>query len=116
MQRWVMPDAPDMIQPLKPVVKDYAWGIRGPDSRVARFAQAAGSIAEIDPSAPYAELWIGTHPSGPTMLHDGRTLEEAVGEPLPFLFKVLSAGKALSIQAHPDKVMAEQLHAENPEQ
>ena len=38
------------------------------------------------------------------MLEDGRTLEEACGGSLPFLFKVLSAGKALSIQAHPDKV------------
>mmetsp|Transcript_73753 Transcript_73753/g.210322 ORF Transcript_73753/g.210322 Transcript_73753/m.210322 type:complete len:538 (+) Transcript_73753:91-1704(+) len=113
--RWVMPDAQDTIQPLKPVVKDYAWGIRGPDSRVARFALESGSISEIDPSAPYAELWLGTHPAGPTMLEDGRTLEEAVGEPLPFLFKVLSAGKALSIQAHPDKLMAQKLHQDNPE-
>jgi mannose-6-phosphate isomerase len=31
---------------------------------------------------------------------------------LPFLFKVLSIGKALSIQAHPDKKLAEKLHAE----
>lgn len=29
---------------------------------------------------------------------------------LPFLFKVLSIGKALSIQAHPNKKLAEQLH------
>jgi mannose-6-phosphate isomerase len=33
---------------------------------------------------------------------------------LPFLFKVLSIRKALSIQAHPDKHKAEQLHASNP--
>lgn len=31
---------------------------------------------------------------------------------LPFLFKVLSIGKALSVQAHPDKELAEQLHRE----
>jgi mannose-6-phosphate isomerase len=31
---------------------------------------------------------------------------------LPFLFKVLSIGKALSIQAHPDKELAERLHRE----
>ena len=30
------------------------------------------------------------------------------------MFKVLSAGKALSIQAHPDKENAERLHKENP--
>ena len=30
---------------------------------------------------------------------------------LPYLFKVLSIRKALSIQAHPDKGLAERLHA-----
>lgn len=34
---------------------------------------------------------------------------------LPFLFKVLSIGKALSIQAHPDKKLAERLHEERPD-
>ena len=33
---------------------------------------------------------------------------------LPFLFKVLSISKALSIQAHPNKKLAEQLHAKDP--
>ncbi|KAJ1342144.1 mannose-6-phosphate isomerase, class I [Batrachochytrium salamandrivorans] len=33
---------------------------------------------------------------------------------LPFLFKVLSIAKALSIQAHPDKARAQHLHAEFP--
>jgi hypothetical protein len=33
---------------------------------------------------------------------------------LPFLFKVLSIEKALSIQVHPDKATAEKLHAEQP--
>lgn len=33
---------------------------------------------------------------------------------LPFLFKILSAGKALSIQAHPDKELAKRLHREKP--
>jgi len=37
-----------------------------------------------------------------------------VGGQLPFLFKVLSAGKALSIQAHPDKTGAERLHDKDP--
>ncbi|CAO1623023.1 unnamed protein product [Parajaminaea phylloscopi] len=34
---------------------------------------------------------------------------------LPFLLKVLSAGRALSIQAHPDVDLARRLHQENPE-
>lgn len=100
--------------PLKPVVKDYAWGIRGMDSRVARYALESKTLEEVDPDTPYAELWIGTHPKGPSVLENGVSLKEAVGDELPFLFKVLSAGKALSIQAHPDKDKAEQLHLENP--
>lgn len=36
------------------------------------------------------------------------------GPKLPFLFKVLSINKALSIQAHPNKTLAAQLHAQNP--
>lgn len=54
---------PNLVRQIKPVVKDYAWGIRGNDSRVARYALESGSIPEVDPAAPYAELWIGTHPS-----------------------------------------------------
>lgn len=103
------------ILPLRAVVKDYAWGIRGLDSRVARFALESGIIDEVDPDTPYAELWIGTHPSGPTTLRDGTTLEQRLGGPLPFMFKVLSAGKALSIQAHPCKERARDLHRDNPD-
>ncbi|ORZ31303.1 RmlC-like cupin domain-containing protein [Catenaria anguillulae PL171] len=33
---------------------------------------------------------------------------------LPFLFKVLSVAKPLSIQAHPDKLLARRLHAHSP--
>ena len=33
---------------------------------------------------------------------------------LPFLFKVLSIEKALSIQTHPDKATAVKLHTEQP--
>lgn len=34
---------------------------------------------------------------------------------VPFLFKVLSIAKPLSIQAHPDKALAERLHQEQPQ-
>lgn len=103
------------VRQLIPVVKDYAWGIRGKDSRVARYALESGCIDSVDPAAPYAELWLGTHPSGPATFSDGSTLRDVCGVELPFLFKILSAGKALSIQAHPDKVNAERLHIENPQ-
>ncbi|MDR2444581.1 MAG: mannose-6-phosphate isomerase, class I [Spirochaetaceae bacterium] len=58
---------------------------------------------------PYAELWMGTHPRGPSLvlLDEGkRPLSDFTGS-LPFLFKVLAAEKPLSIQAHPDKARAQ---------
>jgi mannose-6-phosphate isomerase len=103
-----------VLIPIRPVVKDYAWGIRGMDSRVARYALESKTLKEVDPDTPYAELWIGTHRSGSATLETGESLRDAIGGDLPFLLKVLSAGKALSIQAHPDKESAERLHSENP--
>jgi mannose-6-phosphate isomerase len=73
---------------------------------------------------------MGTHPSNPSKdLDTGRTLLDMLevnsallapavkaryGSKLPFLFKVLSINKALSIQAHPNKKLAEKLHARDP--
>ena len=99
---------------LIPTVQDYAWGIRGMDSRVARYALENNALDDVNPDTPYAELWIGTHPKAPSRLKTGELLQDAIGEELPFLLKVLSAGKALSIQAHPDKENAERLNEENP--
>lgn len=48
---------------------------------------------------------IGEHTTNAIRTSDGA---------LPFLFKVLSIEKALSIQTHPDKATAEKLHAEQP--
>ena len=42
---------------LQPAVKQYAWGIRGGDSRVARYGLETGALKVIDQSAPYAEIW-----------------------------------------------------------
>lgn len=44
----------------------------------------------------------------------GQEITQRYGGKLPFLFKVLSINKALSIQAHPNKKLAEQLHARDP--
>jgi mannose-6-phosphate isomerase len=79
---------------------------------------------------------MGTHPSGPTVVVssdpelDNKTLLNLLnlfpeyvgnvnilsryGANLPFLFKVLSVGKALSIQAHPNKALAEELYRNDP--
>lgn len=52
-----------------------------------------------------AEAWIGDHPSGPAIFWDnGETVA------LPYLVKVLSVAKCLSIQVHPNKEQAAALH------
>ncbi|KAI1336662.1 mannose-6-phosphate isomerase [Xylariaceae sp. FL0016] len=112
-------------------VNSYDWGKLGSESAAAKFAAATPSeTLDIQSDKPYAELWMGTHPSNPSKeLNSGRTLLEMIesnqmllapsikaryGNKLPFLFKVLSINKALSIQAHPNKKLAEQLHTKDP--
>lgn len=69
--------------------------------QVFSLSLAAGD--DVDPSKPYAELWMGTHPSGPSTIRQTgeglrqwlETHPEALGEKsidrfgtdLPFLFK-----------------------------
>ena len=104
---------------LRPVVRPYAWG-----SRTA-IAELQGRPAPAP--GPEAELWMGAHPSAPSGV-DGApnnlvTLDAVIaarpdrelgapcaarfGGRLPFLLKVLSAAKALSIQVHPSRTQAE---------
>ncbi|OAK95519.1 mannose-6-phosphate isomeras-like protein [Phaeosphaeriaceae sp. SRC1lsM3a] len=110
-------------------VNSYDWGKVGKSSAAAKFHAATASDFSIQEEKPYAELWMGTHPSLPSKdLETKRTLLDLVQEnqallssdiaqryenKLPFLFKVLSINKALSIQAHPNKKLAEQLHAKD---
>lgn len=112
-------------------VNSYDWGKIGQESAAARFAATtAAPDFSIEAEKPYAELWMGTHPSLPSkdvetqrtlldLVQDNQAListevSERYGGKLPFLFKVLSIQKALSIQAHPNKKLAEQLHAKDP--
>ncbi len=53
--------------------------------------------------------WIAEHPASV-----GEAVRRRFGAVLPFLFKVLSVNKALSIQSHPDKQLAERLHRDFP--
>ncbi|KAK5040251.1 Mannose-6-phosphate isomerase [Exophiala sideris] len=109
----------------------YEWGKKGKDSAAAKYAAATPSDSfSIQEDKPYAELWMGTHPSLPSKdLTTGRSLIDLVSDnealmgtditakynkKLPFLFKVLSIAKALSIQAHPNKKLAGELHAKDP--
>ncbi|KAJ6437259.1 mannose-6-phosphate isomerase [Purpureocillium lavendulum] len=97
-------------------VNSYEWGKKGSDSAAARFAAATPSDSlSIQADKPYAEDLV----TGRTLLdlfsENKALLSQSVsakyGDKLPFLFKVLSINKALSIQAHPNKKLAEQLHA-----
>lgn len=125
-----------MSEPIKVkgYVQSYAWGM-GAGSIVQRFS---GDVAA---NGKYAELWFGAHPNGQATIvgagqtqslsdlvknYPGELLGAAVvseyGKQLPFLFKFLSVGSALSIQAHPDRerpgvsneYSAEKLHAGDP--
>ena len=101
---------------LRPVVRPYAWG-----SRTA-IAELQGR--PVPALGPEAELWVGAHPSAPSGTERaGSTLDVLIasdpgrelgpacalrfGGRLPFLLKVLSAERALSIQVHPSRAQAE---------
>ncbi len=122
---------------LLPTVQTYAWG-RPADSSLV-FALASDCLSSPpDSTLRYAELWMGAHPrSSATALIVGDTgnLQEemlssvlskdpecilgervcsAFNGSLPYLFKVLSIGAPLSIQAHPDLELASALNAKDP--
>ena len=99
------------VQGLHCSVKNYEWGKPCRDSLVAKlFSMNSGSLqsSQLDEDQPYAELWMGSHVSGPSFIVlDGSeqrvTLKswllenpnvlgpkvvEKWGGDLPFLFKV----------------------------
>jgi mannose-6-phosphate isomerase len=98
-------------------VKNYDWGSM---EWIPRFLDVPN-----DTRMPWAELWMGVHPEGSSsvVLPGQAAPEETIGLPellsraperylgpsavrefggLPFLYKLLAAGRPLSIQAHPD--------------
>jgi mannose-6-phosphate isomerase len=124
------------LHALECAVQKYAWGKVGLSSKVGQLVKAGGGA--VDSSTPYAEYWFGTHSSGPAHIRTSsgsgepillseylQRKPEAMGAlkggkmaeagQLPFLFKVLSVNKALSIQCHPNKKEAQRLHAKDPE-
>ncbi|KAJ3746460.1 mannose-6-phosphate isomerase [Lentinula detonsa] len=120
-----------------PTTQQYDWGKIGSKSAVAQLVSSSkfDSNFVLDESKPYAELWMGTHPTSPSHLPSPsrstlsshlKSYPSLIGDRvaekfpdakegnLPFLFKVLSIEKALSIQTHPDKKTAQTLHAQLP--
>lgn len=102
---------------LNNVVQNYAWGSETAITDYFGIANTKGK--------PQAEIWMGIHPNGCSesvyngenvSLYDiiikdpvsmlGKRTMESFGT-LPYLFKVLAAEQALSIQVHPNKQQAE---------
>ncbi|EFA76020.1 mannose-6-phosphate isomerase [Heterostelium album PN500] len=117
------------------VAQQYSWGNYGLNSTVAQLL-SADSCVKIDESAPYAELWMGAHPSAPSVVETddhkrltlqqyleangiesllGKQVVDRFGAVFPFLFKVLSIRTALSIQSHPDSDLAKKLFEKFPD-
>ncbi len=99
-------------------MQPYAWGSN------TVIAELQGRPAPTD--QPEAELWMGAHPSAPSVVDRagdripldaviaadprrelGAECARRFGGRLPFLLKVLAPAKALSIQVHPSREQAE---------
>lgn len=110
-------------------IQHYEWGTRGTNAFIPKFL---GIPAEK--GKPYAELWMGAHPSASSRIDMGgkeidlfyvidqypfetlgKTGASKFANRLPFLLKILSAGEALSIQAHPNLAQAKELYLKDPD-
>ncbi len=98
-------------------IQNYAWGSR---TVISAF------LGRPTPSSrPEAELWIGAHAMGPSVVVEppgigtlddaiqddpagllGRSVCDRFGNQLPFLLKMLAVAEPLSIQAHPNHQQA----------
>jgi len=108
----------------------YVWGQRGESSIVAKILERNGNLffnsegGKINNDAYYAEFWMGTHINGPSsILLDNipinltdylSKISNNEINTLPFLLKVLSVKKPLSIQVHPNKEFAVYLNKNFP--
>lgn len=97
------------MEVIQPAIKNYQWAEKNKTKNICnRF--------HPEESNPIAELWFGTHHEGHAHIHStGEMLQDYLGMPMNSLFKLLSVGKPLSIQVHPDKENACILHATNPQ-
>lgn len=102
---------------LQGIHRHYEWGGIAFIPRLMHIDNAIGK--------PFAEYWMGAHPSAPAMLETDEgliALDQMIQEKkvsflgpktaaqfgtLPYLFKILDVEKMLSIQVHPSKENAE---------
>ncbi|EEA05583.1 phosphomannose isomerase type I family protein [Cryptosporidium muris RN66] len=135
-----------------PTIKHYDWGVLGKNSMVYSLSKHTRDLnySSKEISLPFAELWYGTHKSGPSFVYinDGNiiNLNKALNNldndflgisytnksfinntqerldlnnlnnnyVLPFLLKILSISKPLSLQVHPNHNVAKELFNEQP--
>lgn len=102
---------------LENTIQHYAWGS---PTAIPELLGRTNPDGE-----PQAELWMGAHPKAPSRLLVGnrpvpltellarnpipllgKAVADRFGARFPFLFKVLAAANALSIQAHPNLLQA----------
>ena len=103
------------MEKLIPFIQHYQWGSQNHDNLV-RSIYLKNNEASYDheKGKHWAEAWMGTHPNGEALLKSNEEpLSKHINKNLKFLFKVLSIDKCLSIQVHPDKKAAVQLHETN---
>jgi len=110
-------------------IQNYEWGTKNEEAFIPKLL-GVKPVKDL----PYGELWIGAHPKAPSEIEIedkkyslnwvidnfpeevlGKSVAKKYGGKLPFLLKVLSAARALSIQLHPNKKQAEVLHAKDPQ-
>jgi len=113
--------------------QSYPWGRTGKNSLAATLCSKTPNTAFKIEDKPYAEMWMGDYPVLPAKslktgeeLHKivdenkeqllGKQCTEKFGGVVPFLPKILSIEKALTLQIHPNKDLAAKLHKEDPEQ
>lgn len=79
--------------------RDYDWGS---SDDIPQF------LGEPADEGPIAEVWMGTHPLGASMVESKGgdvSLADVAGD-LPFMLKLLAASRPLSIQVHPNAQQA----------
>jgi mannose-6-phosphate isomerase len=105
------------VTPLTNPIRTYAWG--------SRTAIAALQGRPVPSAEPEAEVWMGAHPSAPSLVSSsdrdiplteviardpvavlGSAVVDRFGARLPYLLKILAAARPLSLQAHPNAAQA----------
>ena len=110
-------------------IQNYAWGKPASSSIILQINQINSGMTlstsnGLDAETKLAEYWMGTHKDGMSdivvedlkisLVEFIKITQNKTNPELPFLFKVLTINKPLSIQVHPNKEFAIQLNNEFP--